>query len=142
MANIIEVAKAAIVAYNDKDWDKAKELFAAEAAYDEKATHRRIEGISQIINVWQSWASAISDLKATIVREFATIDGSIVMMEVVWKGVHTGPLQTSSSTIPASNKPIEVPACLVIEIASWKVKIFTHYFDMMTLLSQIGAAKG
>jgi hypothetical protein len=28
MANVIETAKAATIAYNEKDWDKAKAVFA------------------------------------------------------------------------------------------------------------------
>ena len=42
MSNVIEIAKAGITAYNDKDWSKAKELLAPDAVYDEKGTHRRI----------------------------------------------------------------------------------------------------
>ena len=44
MANVIEIAKASITAYNDKDWSKAKDMLAADAVYDEKGTHRRIQG--------------------------------------------------------------------------------------------------
>ncbi len=30
MANVIEIAKASITAYNDKDWSKAKDMLAAD----------------------------------------------------------------------------------------------------------------
>ncbi len=43
MANVIEIAKASITAYNDKDWSKAKDMLAADAVYDEKGTNRRIQ---------------------------------------------------------------------------------------------------
>ena len=58
------------------------------------------------------------------------------------KGTHAGPLQTPSATIPPSNKRIEVPACQVMKVEGGRVKIYTHYFDMLTLLRQIGAVKG
>jgi hypothetical protein len=35
-----------------------------------------------------------------------------------------------------------LPACQVIKVEGGKVKSFTHYFDMATLLRQIGALKG
>jgi steroid delta-isomerase-like uncharacterized protein len=138
MANSIEIAKASITAYNDKDWSKARDMLAADAVYDEKGTHRRIQGASEIIEAWQGWARAFPDSKATFVREFAS--GDTAVLELVWKGVHTGPLQTPTGTIPPSNKSIEMPACEVVEVEGGKVKSGSHYFDMLTLLTQIGAA--
>ena len=139
MANVIEIGRASITAYNDKDWSKAKDMLAAAAVYDEKATHRRIQGAGEIIEAMQGWAKAIPDSKATFVREFASGDTGV--FELVWKGVHTGPLQTPTGTIPASNKRVEVPACQVIQVEGGKVKSISHYFDMLTLLTQIGATK-
>jgi steroid delta-isomerase-like uncharacterized protein len=140
MPNVIDTAKSATLAYNEKNWDKVKSVFAENGIYDEKATGRRIQGPGDIIKAWQGWGQAIPDSKATFVPEY--VSGDTVVIEVVWKGVHTGPLQTPTGTIPPSNKRIEVPACQVIKVAGEKVTSFTHYFDMMTLLTQIGALKG
>lgn len=140
MSTVAEIAKAAIIAFNDKDWDKVQAMLAAEAVYDEKGTNRRIQGHGEIIEALKGWATAIPDSKATFMREFASADTAV--LEVVWKGVHTGPLQSPSGTIPGSNKQVEMPACQVIQIAGGKIKKFTHYFDMLTLLTQIGAVKG
>jgi steroid delta-isomerase-like uncharacterized protein len=138
MASIIETAKAATMAYNDKNWDRVKAAFAPDGVYDEKATHRRIQGIGPILEAWKGWATAIPDSKATFLREQAS--GNTAVFEVVWRGVHSGPLHIPSGTIQGSHKPIEVPACQVISIEGGKVKSFTHYFDMLTLLTQIGAS--
>jgi steroid delta-isomerase-like uncharacterized protein len=137
MANVIEIAKAAVTAYNEKDWNKTRDLLAADAVYDEKASNRRLEGAGQIIEAFQGWANAFPDSKATFIREFAS--GDTAVLELVWKGVHTGPLQTPTGVIPASNKPIEMPACEVFRIEGEKIKSSSHYFDMLTLLKQIGA---
>ena len=140
MASVIETAKAATIAYNEKNWEKAKALFAEKGIYDEKSTGRRIQGINQIVEAWQGWAKAIPDSKATFVAEYACADTAV--LELIWKGVHTGPLQMPSGTIPASNRPIEIPACQVVKIEGGRVQSVTHYFDMVTLLTQIGAFKG
>jgi steroid delta-isomerase-like uncharacterized protein len=140
MANVIEIAKAAVTAYNEKDWNKTRDMLAADAVYDEKATNRRLQGAGQIIEAFQGWASAFPDSKATFIREFAS--GDTVVLELVWKGVHTGPLQTPTGAIPASNKPIELPACEVFRIEGEKIKSSSHYFDMLTLLQQIGVVEG
>lgn len=136
MANVIEVAKAAVTAYNNKDWNELRNLLAADAVYDEKATNRRMEGSGQIIEALQGWAQAFPDSKGTFIREFASNDTAI--LELVWKGVHTGPLQTPTGAIPPSNKPIEVPACEAFRVEGGKVRSMSHYFDMLTLLTQIG----
>ena len=96
-------------------------------------------GAGAIVEAWQGWAKAIPDSKATFVGEFAS--GDTAVFELVWKGVHTGPLQTPTGTIPASNQPIEVPACQVVRVEGGQVKSASHYFDMLTLLTQIGATK-
>jgi steroid delta-isomerase-like uncharacterized protein len=140
MASVIETAKAATIAYNEKNWDKAKAAFVEKPVYDEKATGRRLQGIAQILEAWKGWATAIPDSRATFVAEYAV--GDTAILEVVWKGVQTGPLQMPNRTIPASNKPIEVPACQVVKVEGGKVQSFTHYFDMLALLTQIGAFKG
>ena len=137
MANVSEIAKAAVTAYNEKDWSKAKDILAANAVYDEKGTHRRILGAGKIIEAWQGWAEAFPDSKATFVREFAS--GDTAVLELVWKGIHTGPLQTPTGSIPPSNKPIELPACQVVQVEGGKVKSASQYFDMLTMLTQIGA---
>jgi len=137
MANVIEIGKASIIAYNDKDWSKAKDMLAADAVYDEKGTHRRIQGDGNIIDAFQGWANAFPDSKATFVSEFGS--GDTAVLELVWKGVHTGPLQTPTGIIPASNKPVEMPACQVIQVEGGKIKSASHYFDMLTMLTQIGA---
>jgi steroid delta-isomerase-like uncharacterized protein len=139
MANVIEIAKASITAYNEKDWGKAKDLLAADAVYDEKGTHRRIQGAGEIIDAFQGWANAFPDSKATFVNEFAS--GDTAVLELVWKGVHTGPLQTPTGIIPASNKPVEMPACQVVQVEGGKIKSASHYFDMLTMLTQIGATQ-
>ena len=139
MANVIEAAKAATTAYNEKNWEKVRTAFVEKGVYDEKATGRRIQGVNQIIETWQGWAKAIPDSKATFIAEYSAGDSAI--LEVVWKGVHTGPLQMPTGPIPPSNKRIEIPACLVAKVEGGKVQSFTHYFDMVTLLSQIGAFK-
>jgi len=60
--------------------------------------------------------------------------GDTAVLEVVWKGKHTGPLRTPAGVIAASQKPDQVPACQVIQVKDGKVASFSHYFDFLTLL--------
>jgi steroid delta-isomerase-like uncharacterized protein len=140
MADVIDTAKKSVIAYNEKDWDKVRSCVAEKAVYDEKATARRLQGLNAIIEAWQGWAKAFPDSKATFVSEH--VAGETVVLELVWKGVHSGPLQMPTGTIPPSNKPIELPACQVVKVEGTKVQNVSHYFDMATMLKQIGVLKG
>ena len=63
---LIDVAKATVTTYNDRDWAKAKTILAPEFVYDEVATGRKVNGADQAIELWKSWAQAFPDSKGTI----------------------------------------------------------------------------
>ena len=74
MSSVFETAKAATTAYNEKNWSALKSAFAENGVYDEKATSGRVQGVGKILEVWQGWAKAIPDSKATFVGEYASGD--------------------------------------------------------------------
>ena len=45
--SILEVAKAQLIAFNDKNWDAAKDVLATDTLYDEVATQRKIQGAEE-----------------------------------------------------------------------------------------------
>jgi len=133
---MIDAAKAPILAYNDKNWQKAKASITPNFLYDEVATRRRVEGADQVIGLWKGWAEAFPDSKGTF--HAAHVSGSTVVLEVTWKGTHQGPLQTPKGSIPATGKRIEIRACNVFEVAGEQVRTQRQYFDMATMLQQLG----
>jgi len=135
---LIDAAKAPFLAYNDKKWDKVKASVTPGFVYDEVATGRKTEGVDAALTLWQDWAKAFPDSKATF--HGGLLSGNSVVLELTWKGTHKGPLETPKGSIAATNKPIQIRACCVVELAGGKVKSQRQYFDMATLLQQIGAA--
>jgi steroid delta-isomerase-like uncharacterized protein len=136
---LIEAAKAPIVAYGNKDWTAVKAGIAPGVVYDEVATHRRIQGADEVINLWRGWATAFPDSKATFHNAVAN-DGTATV-ELTWRGTHTGPLKTADGEIAATGKKIEVRACQVVEVANGKVNVIRQYFDMATMLQQLGVKR-
>ena len=135
--NSIDVAKEQVLAYNDKNWDRVREAVAPNIVYDEVGTHRKITGVNEVVDAWKAWATALPDSTASFDR--ATADGDTVVLEITWRGTHTGPLQTPSGDIAPTGKPIEVRAIQVVDVADGKAKSIRQYFDMGTILQQIGA---
>jgi steroid delta-isomerase-like uncharacterized protein len=135
----IQIAKASVEAYNAKDWNRVKETIAPQVVYDEVGTHRRVTGANDVIDAWKGWAKALPDSKATF--QTAVADGDTVTLELTWRGTHTGPLQTPNGEIAPTGRPIEVRAVQVVEVADGKAKTIRQYFDMATILQQIGVTK-
>ena len=136
--SIIDVAKAPVIAYNEKDWNAVKAAVAPGFVYDEVATNRKPQGVDDVLAVWRGWATAIPDSKATF--HTASAAGNTVVLEVTWQGTHTGPLQTPGGEIAPTGRKIAIRACQVIEVANEKAQVMRQYFDMATLMQQLGVA--
>ena len=136
-AERIDIAKQGIEAFNNGDWDAVRAAFTPNATYNEVGTGRLITGTDGIVEALQGWKTAFPDVKSTVTNAFAS--GDQVSLEISWKGTHTGPLETPSGTIEASGKSQTTPALMTVIIEGDKIAEQRHYFDMMTLLSQIDA---
>jgi steroid delta-isomerase-like uncharacterized protein len=137
MQDVNTLARENIEAYNNRDWQRFKESLAGDVVYEEFGTQRHIKGAEHLIEAWQTWAAALSDVKGTITDSVAS--GDRVSLEITWSGTHTGPLAGPGGAIPASGKHVSIPAAAVLRFEGEKLKEEHMYFDLMTLLQQIGA---
>jgi steroid delta-isomerase-like uncharacterized protein len=134
---LIDAAKAPILAYGRKDWDAVKASVTPDIVYDEVATNRKVQGTDAVLTLWKGWATAFPDSAATFHSAYAS--GNTVVIELTWKGTHTGPMETPKGPIAPTGKRIEIRACNVVEITeAGKTKQQRQYFDMATMLQQIG----
>ena len=134
---MIEAAKTMIIAYNDKNWERAKAAITSDFLYDEVATGRRIEGADETLAAWKGWAQAFPDSKASFDRSYVAGNDTVVL-ELTWRGTHKGPLGTAMGNIAATGKSIEVRALAIVELKGEKARSQRQFFDMATLLQQIG----
>jgi steroid delta-isomerase-like uncharacterized protein len=133
---LVNAAKAPILAFNEKNWDAVRASISPEFVYDEVATNRKVQGADQVIPLWQGWATAFPDAKATFQREL--VCGNTVVLEQTWQGTHKGTLQTANGPIPATGNRIDVRACMTVEVVGEKATLQRHYFDMATIMQQLG----
>jgi steroid delta-isomerase-like uncharacterized protein len=133
---MIDAAKASILAYNDKNWDNVRASLTPDALYDEVATQRKLQGLDEVVECWQGWARALPDSKATIHSAMAS--GTTVCIEMTWRGKHTGPLELPTGPVAATNRQIDVRSCQIFDMSGTKARTIRHYFDMATLLQQLG----
>ena len=134
---IVTLARKQVDAFNTGDWERLQAGLAADARYNEFATQREVEGPEKIVELFKGWKTAFPDAAGTVTS--AVGSGNTAALEVTWTGTHTGPLETAEGTIPASGKRQETPAAIVFTFEGGKIKEDRQYFDLMTLLKQIGA---
>ncbi len=137
MADIVKIAQGVVDAFNASDWEGSKEPLKPDALYNEIGTGRQLRGYGEIIPALQAWKEAMPDVKGRVIRSVAS--GNTAVLEVTWEGTQTGPLPSPGGTIPASGKHQTTPAAWVFEFEGDKVKESRHYFDMLSLMTQIGA---
>ena len=59
--------------------------------------------------------------------------------QLVWKGVHTGPTADANRCHSAIEKANRDAGLQVDQVEGGQIKSASHYFDMLTMLTQIGA---
>ena len=136
--DLIRLARENVEAYSAGDWQRLKAPLAPDVVYDEVGSQRRLRGADQMVQAYQGWKQAFPDGKGTIKNAFAS--GNQVTIEVTWEGTHSGPLMGPGGTIPPSGKSMLLPGAQVITFQGDKIKEVRQYFDLLTILQQIGAA--
>jgi steroid delta-isomerase-like uncharacterized protein len=135
---LIDVASAPHQAYNDKDWNRLKASLSPGIVYDEVATQRMARGADQLVDIWKGWAQAFPDSKGTVDRNL--VSGNTVVQEVTWRGTHRGALaMPGGHSIPPTGRQFELRACIVADVDGELVSQMRQYFDLATLLRQLGA---
>jgi ketosteroid isomerase-like protein len=86
------------------------------------------------------WATAFPDSRVEI--RTLTVDGDRVIVEHNGRGTHRGPLVTPNGTVPATGRPVDVPFCEVFERRDGRVASARTYFDVATMMGQLGLRTG
>jgi steroid delta-isomerase-like uncharacterized protein len=134
----VQLAKEGIEAFNNGDWERFAAPLSSDAVYEELATQRKVRGPDQIVEASKGWKEAFPDAKGTITK--VTEGADTVVLEITWQGTHKGDLISPMGAIPASQKRVTIPAVQVVRFKGDKVAETRHFFDLMTLLAQVGAA--
>jgi steroid delta-isomerase-like uncharacterized protein len=132
----ITAARGAVDAFNADDWVAYEATLTADSVYDEVGTSRRIQGVAAIIPSMQAWKQAFPDVKGTVDHAFA--DGNTVVLELTWKGTHSGPLPGPSGAIPATGRQQTTRTSWVMTFEGDKITDSRHYFDMLSMMQQLG----
>jgi steroid delta-isomerase-like uncharacterized protein len=134
----IQLAQEMIDAHNAHDNGRLGATVTDDFIYDEFGTQRSVRGRQAWLDIWQGWRQAFPDVKGAITNIF--VSGTHALAETVWEGTFQGALATPGGTIAATGKRLEhFPVAFVYVVDGGKFKEVHLYFDLMSLLQQIGA---
>jgi steroid delta-isomerase-like uncharacterized protein len=137
----IDVARKTIDCFNAGDWARLRDLHAPDCVEEEFSTERTLHGIDEMLEVAQGWKRAFPDGHGTVSGGYA--DGPYAVLEIEWEGTNTGPMDApDGSQIPATGRSVHVNACQVFEVQEGRVTTTRHYFNLMTIMSQLGVMPG
>lgn len=135
-ATAIDLARESIEAFNAGDWDRLRDTLAPDADYDEFGTQRHAHGRDEIVAMTRGWKEAFPDAHGTITAAFGTDEEATV--EVTWEGTHTGTLASPMGDVAPTQRHFKVPAAEVIKASGGKVVSEHNYFDVLSLMQQLG----
>ena len=126
-------------AFNARDVERGGNMLTGSAELLDVASNQRFTGPDGLRQYWQGWFGAFSDGKVEVVNSHASDDGTVVT-EFVGRGTHDGTLVgPGGQSVPATGRQVNVSFCQVATVQDNKITGARVYWDMMTMLGQLGA---
>ena len=130
------IARANVELYNKRDLDGIAALASADAELIDVGTGQVLRGSTGSRQFSQGFITAFPDSKCEIISIVANERSAVV--EFWGRGTQTGPLVTPAGTIPPTGRKAEVRFCQVMEIQGGKIKRMRSYWDVNTMMTQLG----
>ena len=94
-------------------------------------------GLDEMRGMGEAFAAAVPDQRLEMVRCVET--GDTVVVEGVYAGTQTGPLEGPGGTLPPSGREFAFSFCDVFTFRDGRCETHHIYWDNMSLLAQLGA---
>lgn len=133
-----KIALTIFDAWNSKDYDRALSVLADDFKVIEVASGDTYEGAEGLMREYTMWHGALSDGRIDVTNVIAS--GDNVAIESIVRGTHDGPFPTDGGELPGTGRAIEFAMCTIAFIRDGKYALERHYFDLQSLLAQLGAS--
>ena len=120
-----------------RDWEAYGSFFAEDLFMVTPALPGPTTGRDARLVFVQGIIDSFPDGQVEIQRHFG--QGDWACIEVLFTGTHTGPMPGPGGTeIPATNKSVKWPYCMVMKFEAGQVSELYEYYDQLDLLTQLG----
>ncbi len=118
--------------WSSHDMDRLLPLFTDDVVYEDVTMGAGNHGKNELRAFGEGFFTAFPDVTFELTSRFAT--GSQGGVEWVMRGTHRGDMPG----MPATNKHAEVRGASIFEFAGDKIRRCSDYWDMATMLKQLG----
>ena len=134
ITRFVEAAESAIAA---RDWEAYGGIFAEDLVMVTPSLQGTTTGRQARYHVVQGIMSPFPDGVVEVQRSFG--QGDWACLEVLFTGTHTEPMPgPGGSEIPATNRAVKLPYCMVMKFRDGLVSELYEYYDQLDLLTQLG----
>ncbi len=138
MADNVSVARGQYDDWNERDFDRLADAFAADSEIVLMGSGNTFRGPDGARQYNESWADGFPDGRVTV--DNIVSSGDVVVVEFTGRGTHTGTLVSSAGSIPATDRSVTLKLCDILEFADGKIRRQRTYFDTGSLMAQLGLA--
>ncbi len=132
----VAVARTFHEAWAERDPDRGVAVIADDCEFVDVPRGELQHGPEGYRQDYERWRTAFPDGTVEITKVIA--EGDWVVIEFTNSGTNTGPLKTAIGDFPPTNRKIEVQYCSVMQIKNGKVISGRDYYDVSTILRQLG----
>jgi len=131
------IARALYDCMNKRDLDRAASLVADDCEYVEIGLGQTYRGPAGFRENLLGWLRAFPDAQLEVSNVIA--NGDVVAVEYVARGTHSGPLFGPDGEIAPTGRRVEMSFCDVLNVRNEKIARGRSYYDIGSMLRQIGA---
>jgi steroid delta-isomerase-like uncharacterized protein len=125
-------------AYNDREFERAVAAVTDNYEWLMTPTGQVFHGGDGMRAYLAGWAAGFPDSQVEVTNVIVGEDQAVV--EFTGRGTHSGTLATPMGAIEATGQQVELHFCDVYEIAEGKLRRGRSYFDLATMMRQMGLA--
>ena len=137
----VVLARSLLDLYNshqsDPAWlDKIDAYVAEDCEFIDVPTRRMLRGPEGYKQLSLFFAEGFPESSVELTNVFATEDQAVI--EFTGRGTNTGPLHMPTGDVPPTGRYSELRFCSVNRVKSGKIVSIHSYYDVMTMLQQLG----
>lgn len=123
-------------AFNSRDFDRAAAYVTPDCEWLNVPTGETRRGPEGFRQDMQAWATAFPDGMVEVTNLIPA--GEWVCVEFTGRGTNKGPLTGPAGQIPPTGRRVEIRFCDLLHFRNGKVISGHSYYDMATMLQQLG----
>jgi steroid delta-isomerase-like uncharacterized protein len=136
MPDSVTIAQTFFDAWNARDFERGVKLAADDLEIIEVPADETFRGPGGLRQEYEKWANGLPDGEVDINN--AVGGDEWVAFECVIRGTNTGPFVTPMGEIAPTGRTVKIPFSTFLQIRGGKVAKVRHYYDIASLMSQLG----